>query len=138
MTILESILSSVGTSLCSQITWNLLECSGQKLISAFKEKFTKNESFVNEDDCEQFLKDIVEKKPNSKKDPYNDVQSIYNDIVDDPKSNFIELFKTWIDENSGEFEQIPNVNVQNVSVRVGQQQNHGQGNIINAGVIINN
>lgn len=138
MTILESILSFAGASISSGITWDILKGSGQKLIMVFKEKFIENGSFTNKDECEQFLKTIVDSSPNSKKNPYKDAQNIYEDIVNIPMDNFIDLFKIWINENLAGFEQIRNINIQHVSVKIEHQQNHGQGNIINAGIINNN
>lgn len=143
MTIMEAILSLAGftgTSIAGGITWDLLKLSGVKIIQSFKNKFGKGDKkyFRKDDDCENFLKDLVEKNPNSKKNPYKDVCNIYEDYTDTPDDSFIGEFKEWIEDNKENFEQMKNITLQTASVRINKQINTGSGKIVNAGIINNN
>lgn len=135
MTILESILSFTGMSIASGVSWDVLKMSGKNIISGFKKLFLKNDSFSEEKQCEEFLRLITINKPNSKKNPYNDIKSIYEDIVDKPKENFIDIFKQWITENKEDFSKMNNYNNQYASIKIEYQENKGSGTIINAGII---
>lgn len=135
MTILESVLSFAGASIASGLTWDLLKLSGQKLIQGFQKKFIENKCFQNESECDQFFEGISTKAPNSKKNPYRDVRSIYEDIAEDGRDDFIALFEQWLGENTEEFKKIESTGSQHVSVHIGRQENHGAGTIVNAGII---
>lgn len=143
MTIMEAILSLAGftgTSIAGGITWDLLKLSGVKIIQSFKNKFGKGDKkyFRKDDDCESFLKDLLEKNPNSKKNPYKDVRNIYEDYTDTPDDSFIGEFKEWIEDNKDNFEQMKDIILQTASVRINTQINTGSGKIVNAGIINNN
>lgn len=135
MTILESVLSFAGASIASGLTWDVLKYSGQKLIQGFKKKFIENKCFQTESECDQFWEDISTKAPNSKKNPYRDVRNIYEDIAEDGRDDFMNLFEQWLGENTEEFKKIESTGSQHVSVQIGRQENYGAGTIVNAGII---
>ena len=135
MTILQSVLKFIGASATSGITWDVLKYSGETLINKFCNKFVKNGCFNNQEQGRKLVKDISEKEAISEKNPYNDVEIIYENIVEDTKDEFIELFKQWIEENIDELVKITKVTSQQVSVKVQNQMNFGSGMIVNAGII---
>lgn len=138
MNILEAILHFSGASIASGITWDLLKGSGERIIYSFKKKFIDNKYFSNESECDEFLKKILVKKPNSERNPFKDAQNIYEDIIVRYKEDFTDNFKQWINENKKDFEKIVNNTSQHVSVKIEHQENNGSGTIINAGIINNN
>ena len=46
-----------------------------------------------EEECEEFLKELAEKTPNSRKNPYKDVKIIYEDYAQNPDEDFIAEFQ---------------------------------------------
>ena len=72
MTILEAVLSLAGftgSSIAGGLTWDILKHSGAKIIRSFKSRFASGEKkrFSGEEECEEFLKELAEKTPNSSK-----------------------------------------------------------------------
>lgn len=143
MTILEAVLSLAGftgSSIAGGLTWDILKHSGAKIIRSFKSRFASGEKkrFSGEEECEEFLKELAEKTPNSRKNPYKDVKIIYEDYAQNPDEDFIAEFQQWIEASKISFEQMRDGNVQLVSVRIGHQENTGSGTIVNAGIINHN
>ncbi|MFJ2043981.1 hypothetical protein ACIOBL_10270 [Paenibacillus taichungensis] len=137
MTIIESILANLSIGICSSASWDILKQTGGKLINSFKNKFLNDKSFDSEQECYEFLEIIFNNTPNSKKDPYKDVQFIYEEITENSNFTFIDNFKQWVIENASEFENVNNLTSQQVSVKIDHQENNGAGTIINAGIINN-
>lgn len=136
MTILETVLSFVGASLASGITWDLLKYSGEKIITNFKSDFLKEGIFDKDSDCEEFIEEIAKKQSISKKRPFNDIGSVYNEITDKSEEEFVKHFEKWIKQNYKLFEElVQQKSTQNVSVKIEHQENSGNGTIINAGII---
>lgn len=139
MTVLESILTFTRSSIASGITWDVLKCGGEKIISLFKKQFIKNGSFNEESQCDEFFESIANIQTISKKKPYIDVNSIYEEISGETGEKFIEIFKQWITDNIDQFDNLlEKSKMQKVSVKIEHQENSGSGTIINAGIINNN
>lgn len=138
MTILQAVLGFMGSSITSGITWDIIKTSGEKIINKFVNNFIKSGSFKNEDESKSFLKMIADNNAISKKKPFNDVKSIYEEITEKDSTEFIELFEKWIKDNFNEFEKLQQDGYkQSVSVKIEYQENNGSGKIINAGIINN-
>lgn len=134
MTILEQSLVFIGSSIASGITWDVLKTSGSNIIKNFKEKFLKKNVFENEGQCDEFLERISSNPSNSIKKPFNDVQTIFEDITDNETVNFSEEFQLWLKENEEKLKDLVSNPMQMASVHIGSQTNLGSGNIINTGI----
>ena len=141
MTILESILSLTVSSAVSGVIWDVIKNEGSKVIENFKETFIKKQIFANSKQVDTFVEEICTATPNSKKNPYNDVRNIYEDIVDEPNEEFIMEFKEWIEKNKCTLENLLNEApiAQNNSFIIRKQVNSGSGEIKNiVGTVIYN
>jgi hypothetical protein len=100
-TILTNVAQFIGTSVASQLTWELVK-SGALRISFIK-KFRK---FFDNDDklTEKYIKEISTKKSLSEKRPFNDIRSIYENLTDtDMPEQFSSCISEWIKQNEHNF-----------------------------------
>lgn len=133
-TIFISIFSYVSGSVLSGITWDVIKGSGQKIVDSFKEKFKGNNYFINDEQCDNFLEIVFDKKSTSKKRPFNDLRVEYEELTDKNYTEEFEcLFSDWINENKIFFEKYNNNSInQSGTINI-----NGHQNVSNGGAIYN-
>ncbi|WP_147564662.1 hypothetical protein [Clostridium tyrobutyricum] len=100
-TILTNVAQFIGTSIASQLTWELVKSGALKI--SFIKKFRK---FFNNDDrlTEEYIKEISTKKSLSEKRPFNDIRSIYENLTNtDMPEQFNNCISEWIKQNEHNF-----------------------------------
>ncbi len=136
MTILEAaIVAHLGTSIAGGLTWDLIKDGGKHLIQKFQEKFVSNNSFENIDECNCFMQEISTLQVYNEKLPFRNVEDVHMKITEKENTQFIELFKTWLDESAEELKTLANDNARTGNVYIQNQTNSGSGTIYNGGVI---
>lgn len=133
-TILQEILSFIGTSIAGGITWDVLKKSGADLISLFKSLFTNRGFFKNEKDAEKFLNKIADNEPYNE-NPLEDAYSIYRKCSGkEITEEFKEDFDLWIKENAENFKNISSKSHTIVNgIYIGKQEAKDSAHIINIG-----
>ncbi|MFW2503604.1 hypothetical protein [Clostridium diolis] len=95
--ILVTAATFIGTSIAGGITWDVIK--GGILKTSFVDKLKK---FFNNDPIltEKYIEVISTTPSLSKKRPFNDLKSIYEELTDnDTPIGFEETLKEWIKEN---------------------------------------
>lgn len=106
-TILCEVVSFVWNSATSGITWDIMKGIGGKIITSFKRTFLEKKSFKDEKQAEEFLKMICEKECLNKKNPLQDVWTVYENYVEkDATEQFKNEFQNWLKENINEFQKL--------------------------------
>ncbi len=130
MTILFQILKPLGVTLATNFIWDKSIEGAKAILDKLKDKFVKEDkAFENEEQLAQFLEKIATKQPNSTKNPYIDVNAIYQDIVDEPNQKFVDDFKQWLIINADMFKTLK-VESNKTTVNYGI---HNEGNFDNSG-----
>ncbi len=132
MTILFQILKPLGVTLATNFIWDASKKGAKAILDKLKAKFVKEDkAFKNEEQLAEFLEKLATKQPNSTKNPYIDVNAIYQDIVDDADAQFVDSFKQWLGNNVDMFETLnveSNKTVTNYGI-------HNEGQFDNSGTI---
>jgi len=131
-TIFMSIFTYVAGSTLSGITWDVIKGSGEKVIDSFKTKFKDKSYFKCDDEYEKFLKIIFEKQSNSKKRPFNDLKTEFEEFTDIDYSNEVEkIFSEWILENESFLRKSKENSInQSGVININGQQNASSGGTI--------
>jgi hypothetical protein len=96
-TILFAVLASIGSSVASGMTWDMIKATGQAVINYFAETFTKNKHFTDEQQAKDFLEDIATSAYNGTENPYEEAWRIYNKITGKLADKaFQHEFEEWI------------------------------------------
>lgn len=134
MTILNNLLTFAGSSVAGGVTWDALKGAGQYLIDAFVKKYM-SKYFENKEQCNEFFKMLSTQNALSKKSPYNDVESVYEEIVGGTvHEDFCSDLKLWIEENREKLETLVDIKQQKGTVNIAEQNNSGNGTVVNAGI----
>lgn len=134
MTILNNLLTFAGSSIAGGITWDALKGAGQYLMDAFVKKYM-GKYFENKEQCDEFFRILSTQNSLSKKNPYKDVELIYEEITDgNVHEDFCSELKQWIEENKKELETLVDIKQQNGTVNIAEQNNSGTGTVVNAGI----
>ncbi len=130
----KTILGTLLQKISPNFIWDFTKDSVKAIFDKLKAKFVKeSKAFLTEEQLTKFIEKLTTREPNSTKNPYIDVDAVYQDIVDEPDEKFAEAFKQWLSENAEMFkvaELESNKTVTNYGIHnTGTFNNHSGGNI---------
>ncbi len=134
MNILEQVLTFIGSTVVSGVTWDVLKTSGTNIIRNFKQKFLSKAIFTSEEQAEKFLEKISSTPSNSIEESKENIKEVYQETTGNDKVNFFEEFFEWVKDNKEEFAKLSSNSIQISSINIRSQSNRGSGNIINTGI----
>ena len=134
MNVLEQVLTFIGSSVVSGVTWDVLKTAGTNIIRNFKQKFLRKDIFTSEEQAEKFLEKISSMPSNNIEESKENIKKVYQETTGNDKVNFFEEFFEWIKVNKEEFAKLSSNSIQISSINVKSQTNTGSGNIINTGI----
>lgn len=133
-TILMEVLKFIGGSVAGGITWDIMKETGSKILTDFKSRFVKAGCFQDENQAECFFKDISSREPLSKREPLNDVWTVYDNCTGREAS---DLFKTefmdWIETNKETIKHLEDHTINGKSFSIQKQINKGHAQVTNIG-----
>ena len=134
MNVLEQVLTFVGLSVVSGITWDGLKTSGAIIIKSFKQKFLSKDFFTSEELAEKYLETISSMPSNSIEESEEQMEKIYQETTENDKVKIFGEFVEWVKDNQEEFAKLSSNSIRISSVNIKSQSNTGSGNIINTGI----
>ena len=133
-TILIEVIKFLGGSAASGFTWDVMKQAGNGLLGKFKRHFAESKFFNDENQAEDFLKDISSKESLNKRHPLEDIWSIYDNCTGSEASDlFKKEFVDWIRTNQEEFDRLgENIGSKN-GIVIEKQVNKGKAQVTNIG-----
>ncbi len=130
----KTILGALLKKFSPNFVWDFTKDSAKAIFDKLKDKFIKeSKAFLTEEQLTKFIEKLTTREPNSTKNPYIDVDAVYQDIVDEPDEKFVEEFKKWLSDNAEMFKAAEiesNQTVTNYGIHnTGTFTNHGGGSI---------
>lgn len=96
-TILIQALKFVGASAASGITWDAIKGAGSRILDGFKKHFANRKYFKDERQAEEFFKDISSKESLNKRQPLEDIWSVYDNCTgSEAADGFKAEFTDWL------------------------------------------
>lgn len=134
MNVLEQVLTFIGSSVVSGVTWDVLRMSGTSIIRSFKQKFLSKDFFTNEEQAEKYLETISSISSDSIEESEEKMEKVYQEMTGNDKVKIFGEFVEWVKDNQEEFAKLSSNSIQISSINIKSQSNRGSGNIINTGI----
>lgn len=133
-TILIQVLKFLGGSAASGITWDLIKGAGNKILDGFKKHFANKKYFKDENQAEEFFKDISLKESLNKRRPLEDVWSVYDNCTgSEAPDGFKEEFMDWLKRNGDDFGHLEDSSASGNGIYIQKQVNKGNAQVTNIG-----
>lgn len=138
-TILMGVLEGIGAGVAGNFTWDVIKTIGSKLLDLFKDHFVHKGHFSDEQEAENFFKDISSKELLNKRRPLADICAIYDNCTGREASElFKKDFNDWIRAHGEEFERLGTKMDTSGGISIGQQIVRDNAKVHNIGIQYNN
>lgn len=134
MNVLEQVLTFIGSSVVSGVTWDVLRMSGTSIIRSFKQKFLSKGFFTSEEQAEKYLETVSSISSDNIEESEEKMEKVYQETTGNDKVKIFGEFVEWVKDNQEEFAKLFSNSIQISSINIKSQSNTGSGNIINTGI----